>query len=152
MANTMLEKDAEIRKQVERLAKFLIWSDEITKNALSAQPYAALAWSGVSMLSPVSLMISWPLSGRLPGQLLTSGSKQNETMLKGFNSISDLQVYWRISETTHLQSLHGQNYRDLLKLLARLYSYIVEYQARVLCHLSSAQLSRAWQDVASGND
>lgn len=50
----LLEKDIKIREQVERLAKFLLWSDEIVKNALSAQPYAALAWSGVSMLLPVS--------------------------------------------------------------------------------------------------
>lgn len=73
-------------------------------------------------------------------------------MLKGFNSISDLQVYWRISEKAYLQSSHGQHYRDLVEPLAKLYSHIVEYQARVICHLSSAQLSRAWQDVAGEND
>lgn len=73
-------------------------------------------------------------------------------MLKGFNSISDLQVYWRISEKTYLQSSHGQDYRDLVEPLAKLYSHIVEYQARVICHLSSAQLSRAWQDLTVEND
>ncbi|PON29941.1 hypothetical protein TGAM01_v201307 [Trichoderma gamsii] len=132
----LLGKDIKVREQVERLAKFVLWSDEIVKSALSAQPYAALAWSGVSMVLP----------------LLTSGTKQNEAMLKGFNSISDLQVYWRISEKTYLQSSHGQDYRDLVEPLAKLYSHIVEYQARVICHLSSAQLSRAWQDVAAEND
>jgi hypothetical protein len=73
-------------------------------------------------------------------------------MLKGFNSISDLQVYWRISEKTYLQSSHGQDYRDLVEPLAKLYSHIVEYQARVICHLSSAQLSRAWHDMTAEND
>ncbi|KAH8744416.1 hypothetical protein F5882DRAFT_455073 [Hyaloscypha sp. PMI_1271] len=73
------------KKQWQRLAKFLLWSDPIVKNALSAQPHAALAWSGVSLLLPF-------------------------------------------------------------------YSYIIEYQARVICHLSRAQLSRAWQDVAGSND
>lgn len=92
------------------------------------------------------------LSGCLPGQLLTSGTKQIEAMLKGLNSISDLQVYWRISEKTYLQSSHDQTYRDLAEPLAKLYSHIVEYQARVICHLSSAQLSRAWQDVTVEND
>ncbi|KAL6909169.1 hypothetical protein GGI43DRAFT_429787 [Trichoderma evansii] len=118
-------KDIKIREQVERLAKFVLWSDPIVKNA-----------SGVSILLP----------------LLTSGTKQNEAMLKGFNSIVDVQVYWRISEETYLQSSHGQNYRDLVEPLAKLYSHMVAYQARVICHLSSAQLSRAWQDVAGGND
>jgi hypothetical protein len=73
-------------------------------------------------------------------------------MLKGFNSIGELQVYWRISEEVYLQSSQGQNYRDLVVPLAKLYSHIVEYQARVICHLSSARLSRAWQDVTAEND
>lgn len=57
---SLLEKDMKIREQVERLAKFVLWSDDIVKSALSAQPYAALAWSGVSMLLPVSCLT--PLS------------------------------------------------------------------------------------------
>lgn len=40
---SLLGNDVKIREQVERLAKFLLWSDPIMKNALSAQPYAALA-------------------------------------------------------------------------------------------------------------
>ena len=50
---SLLGTDVKIREQVEKLAKFLLWSDPIVKNALSAQPYAALAWSGVSILLPV---------------------------------------------------------------------------------------------------
>jgi hypothetical protein len=50
---SILGKDIKIRKQAERLAKFLLWSDPIVRKALSAQPYAALAWSGVSLLLPV---------------------------------------------------------------------------------------------------
>jgi hypothetical protein len=51
---SLLGKGVKIREQAERLVKFLLWSDPIVKNALSAQPYAALAWSGVSLLLPVS--------------------------------------------------------------------------------------------------
>ncbi|KAK3380942.1 hypothetical protein B0H63DRAFT_194670 [Podospora didyma] len=47
-------KDIKIREQAEKFAKFLLWSDPIVKDALSAQPYAALAWSGVSFLLSVS--------------------------------------------------------------------------------------------------
>ncbi len=50
---SLLHKDVEIRKQAEKLAKFLLWSKDIVKDAVSAQPYAALAWSGVSLLLPV---------------------------------------------------------------------------------------------------
>lgn len=52
---TLLHKDIKIREQAERLAKFLLWSDPIVKNALKSQPYAALAWSGVSLLLPVGI-------------------------------------------------------------------------------------------------
>jgi hypothetical protein len=46
--------DIKIRTQVEGLAKFLQWSDPFIQEAVSTQPYAALAWSGVSLLLPVS--------------------------------------------------------------------------------------------------
>ena len=52
---SLLGKDIKIREQAERLAKFLLWSDPVVKNALSAQPYAALAWSGVTLLLPVGM-------------------------------------------------------------------------------------------------
>ena len=45
---SLLGKDVTLRRQVERLTKFLIWSDPIVKTAVCTQPYAALAWSGVS--------------------------------------------------------------------------------------------------------
>ncbi|KAK3947728.1 ankyrin repeat-containing domain protein [Pseudoneurospora amorphoporcata] len=133
---SLLGRDIKIREQTEKLAKFLLWSDPIVKNALSAQPYAALAWTGVSLLLP----------------LLTSGTTQNEAMLKGFNLIGSLQIYWRICEETYLQSEHQQHYERLVEPLAKVYSYIIEYQARVICYLSRAQLSRAWQNVAGWND
>ena len=50
---SLLGKDIKIREQAERLVKFLLWSDEIVSAAVSAQPYAALAWCGVSLLLPV---------------------------------------------------------------------------------------------------
>ncbi|KAF7547245.1 hypothetical protein G7Z17_g7857 [Cylindrodendrum hubeiense] len=133
---SLLGKDIKIREQTERLAKFLLWSDPIVKHAVSSQPYAALAWSGVSLLLP----------------LITSGTTQNEAMLKGFNSIGDIQMYWQICEETYLQSEHRQHYQRLIEPLAKLYSYIIEYQARVICHLSKAQLSRAWENAEGSND
>jgi len=49
-----LGKDIKVREEAEKLVKFLLWSDKIIKSALQTQPYAALAWSGVSILLPVS--------------------------------------------------------------------------------------------------
>ncbi|KAJ4863764.1 ankyrin repeats (3 copies) domain-containing protein [Trichoderma breve] len=120
--------DFEVRIQVQRLTKFLLWSESIVKAAMSSQPYAALAWSGVSLLLP----------------LITRNMKQKVAMLKGFNLIGDIQMYWRIWEETCLLSLNKSSYEQYL---AKLYSVIIEYQARVLCHLSRRQLSREWNDI-----
>lgn len=48
------KKSVKVREQGEKIIKFILWSKDIVSEALSAQPYAALAWSGVSILLPVS--------------------------------------------------------------------------------------------------
>ena len=51
---SVLGHDVKIRAQIMRLTNVLKWSDQLVKDAVSTQPYAALAWSGVSLLLPVS--------------------------------------------------------------------------------------------------
>jgi ankyrin repeat domain-containing protein 50 len=47
-------KPVNVRELGEKFVKFLLWTDPIVQQAVSAQPYAALAWTGVSVLLPVS--------------------------------------------------------------------------------------------------
>ncbi|KAF4767316.1 hypothetical protein HAV15_009702 [Penicillium sp. str.  len=128
---SLLGKDVKIREQTEKLAKFLLWADPVVKNAVSTQPYAALAWAVTFKQYHFTA---------------------NLAMLKGFDSIDNVQTYWNICEKRYLQSEHVEEYRDLIKPLATLYSYIIEYQARAICHLSEAQISRAWKNIAGEND
>jgi ankyrin repeat protein len=130
---SILGRDVNIRAQVVRLTKILEWSDPLVKSAVSTQPYAALAWSGVSLLLP----------------LLTSGTTENEAMLEGFSSIGELQQFWQIQEKTSLQSKHQHHYQSLTERLVKLYSLFFTYQAYVICHLSKSQFSRAWGDLSS---
>lgn len=51
-------KPVKVREQGEKVIKFILWSKDIVSQALSAQPYAALAWSGVSILLPVSCALT----------------------------------------------------------------------------------------------
>lgn len=44
-----------VREQGERVLKFILWSDTSISASVNAQPFAALAWVGVSILLPVSL-------------------------------------------------------------------------------------------------
>ncbi|KFZ18419.1 hypothetical protein V501_01228, partial [Pseudogymnoascus sp. VKM F-4519 (FW-2642)] len=126
-------RDVNIRAQVVRLTKILEWSDPLVKSAVSTQPYAALAWSGVSLLLP----------------LLTRGTTENEAMLEGFSSIGELQQFWQIQEKISLQSKHQHHYQSLTERLVKLYSLFFTYQAYVICHLSKTQFSRAWEDLSS---
>ena len=48
------KKPIKVRQQGEKVIKFILWSNKFISAAVSAQPYAALAWSGVSILLPVS--------------------------------------------------------------------------------------------------
>ena len=48
------EKPIKVREPGEKVIRFILWSNNFISTALSAQPYAALAWSGVSILLPVS--------------------------------------------------------------------------------------------------
>ncbi|KAJ5960476.1 uncharacterized protein N7479_007626 [Penicillium vulpinum] len=133
---SLLGKDVKIREQTEKLAKFFLWADPVIKNAVSTQPYAALAWAGVSLLLP----------------LLSSGTTGNMEMLKGFNKIDDTLMYWHICEKKYLRSEYREEYQDLMEPLAKLCSHVIEYQARSVCHLSKAQLSRAWENMTGGVD
>ncbi|OJI83267.1 hypothetical protein ASPTUDRAFT_202493 [Aspergillus tubingensis CBS 134.48] len=134
---SLLGKDITLRRQVERLTKFLIWSDPIVKTAVCTQPYAALAWSGVSTFIA----------------LLSSGATQEGTMLKGFNYTTDLQIYWQVCEESYFKSENNEgHYLSLVEPLAKLYSYIVEYQARTICYLSGPQKTRAWRSMTGSDD
>ncbi|KIH91045.1 ankyrin repeat-containing protein [Sporothrix brasiliensis 5110] len=128
-----LGKTINVRKQTEKLVKLLLYFDPIVKDAVSAQPYAALAWSSVSMLL----------------SLLTNTTIQNEAMLDGFNSINDILVYWNAGEEILRKGNTGAHF---LKSLSNLYASIIEYQASVICHISSGQGSRALKSVVGAVD
>ncbi|KAJ5909525.1 hypothetical protein N7504_004168 [Penicillium tannophilum] len=124
-----------VREQLEKLGKLLLWSDSFVQTVVSTQPLAALAWSGVSLILP----------------LILSSTTEKEDMANGLEDIGELQMFWQIFETEYLESDRRQHYESLIQPLAKLYSYVIEYQARVIFHLTSPQHSRAWQDVQGSN-
>ncbi|KAJ6011194.1 hypothetical protein N7451_002606 [Penicillium sp. IBT 35674x] len=129
-------KQMKIREPIEKMIKFVIWAAPIIQQAVSNEPHVALAWGGVCLVLP----------------LLSSSITNNEAMLKGFNLIGETQIYWDICEKRNLDSKYQEEYKALREPLAKLYSQIIEYQARAICHLSKAQLSRAWENVAGAHD
>lgn len=47
-------KNKAIQVQGEKIIKFVLWFNSTISSALASQPYASLAWSGVSIILPVS--------------------------------------------------------------------------------------------------
>lgn len=72
-------------------------------------------------------------------------------MRSHFDAIHHVQIYWKAYQDTFPVEFCSNN-NGIVTDLVELYSHILEYQARTICHLSSAQLSRVWQKVAGWND
>lgn len=68
-------------------------------------------------------------------------------MLEGFNTLNDMQIFGKACEETYLTSSNLQVYNNLRDSLVELYSYIIEYQARAICHIAHPSISRALQGV-----
>lgn len=97
--------DIKMRSQVEKLAKFLLWSDPLVKNAVSAQPYAALAWSGVSLILPVShARLSYPYLSNQPNSSLQAASLRT-------------RICWRASTILANSKCIGNSVKPLISSL-----------------------------------
>ena len=52
---TLARKPIKIREYGEKLVKFTMWSKDLISSAVNAEPHAALAWAGISLLLPVCI-------------------------------------------------------------------------------------------------
>jgi ankyrin repeat domain-containing protein 50 len=77
---------------------------------------------------------------------------QHEDMLKGFNHTAEIQVFWKTCEDVCLQQSDVHPFQDLMSRLITLYSQILEYQARVVNHLSKDAQSRAKDELTGQHD
>jgi hypothetical protein len=133
---TLWKEPIVLRGLAEKLVKVAIWSDTIVKEALSTQPHAALAWCGATMLLP----------------LLGEAMGQHSNLVKGFHDMAQEQIYWQLCDKTSLQGTNeDEKYQDFLGNIVELYSLILEYQAKAICHLCKGQLYRAWADLTESD-
>ena len=51
-------RSVNVREQSERIIKFVVWAKDVVGAALKAEPHAAVAWAGISLLLPVSTQCS----------------------------------------------------------------------------------------------
>lgn len=117
----------ELRAVGEKIIEGLLWSSTLIGAAVSTQPYAALAWSGVSMILP----------------LLLNNSKQNTAMIEGLEKITSLMQLFHVREGIYLQDVRRPPWPEFEAAVVKLYSTVFEYDARVINHLSDPTVKRA---------
>ncbi|KJK95156.1 hypothetical protein H633G_00959 [Metarhizium anisopliae BRIP 53284] len=118
---TLMGKTHTVRDQAQRLVDLLTFSDSIVKLAVSTQPNAALAWTS----------------------LLNAASAQNQALVDGFEAVVVVQRYWATCENIFLSESQQHISRELATKLQNLYSLMLEYQVRAICHLSKGAIKRA---------
>ena len=116
----------DFRAMGEKIIEVVLWSSTLIGTAVSAQPYAALAWSGVSIILP----------------LLLNNSRQNLTMIEGLENITKLMQLYRIREEIYLPDVRRPPQPDFETAIVELYSAVFEYEARVIIHLSDPAAKR----------
>ena len=137
----------ELKAQVNKVVKTVIWAQGFVTSAVSADPHSALAWAGVSLLLP----------------LLLNPTSQSKALVDGLDYISTLIVRFTVMERTYRQYKSTQSTSsdslDMTDLdrsfelrVTKLYSQILAYQARVVCQLPRNALMRYGRDVLKVDD
>ena len=141
------EETVELRAQVNKVVKTVIWAQGFVSSAVSADPHSALAWAGVSLLLP----------------LLLNPTSQNKALVDGLDYISTLIARFTVMERTYQQykstrstSSESMDTTDLDRSfelqVTKLYSQVLAYQARVVCQLPRNALMRYGRDVLKVDD
>ena len=134
--------NATIRKTFEQTVKIIIASKDAVSLAVSANPYAALAWTGVSLLLPVGHRSArFKISVLTIAKLLLNPSQENEAAIKGLDRITNIISVYKWQEQNYLQDSNATS--DLEDSVVQLYTLVLEYEATLLMH-KSKNLSRRW--------
>lgn len=141
------KETVKVKAQVDKVVKTVIWAQGFVSSAISADPHAALAWAGVSLLLP----------------LLLNPTSQNKALIDGLDYISTLIARFTVIEGIYQQHIStrsatsGSNDKPELERsfemqVTKLYSQILAYQARVVCQLPRNALVRYGRDVLKADD
>ncbi|MCJ1432221.1 hypothetical protein MMC27_001577 [Xylographa pallens] len=125
---------ATIRKYFEQTIKIIIASKDYISSAVSANPYAALAWTGVSVLLP----------------LLLSPTEENEAAIKGLDYVTNLMIVYEWKEKIYLHD--GDAVLEFKDQATRLYTMILDYAATLLVHMHQYPPKRWARDVFQAGD
>ncbi|MCJ1327108.1 hypothetical protein MMC10_003774 [Thelotrema lepadinum] len=116
------------RKCCETVIKFLIWSKDVVAEAVSTQPYAAIAMAGVSVMLP----------------LFTKAAEGTEDLMGGLEDICNLVRLYNLREHLYLGKYTTGHFQEAL---VELYADILLYQISTTIHFSHNIVVRAGLNI-----
>ncbi|KAL8724506.1 MAG: hypothetical protein Q9181_006794 [Wetmoreana brouardii] len=124
-----------VRKYSKKAVEIVIASKSFIASAVSANPYAAMAWSGVSLLLP----------------LLLNPTQEHEAAQKGLEYIINLMAVYEWQEKTYLRA-DDAALSNLRSRVIRLYSMILDYEATLLIYQYERSTRRWTKSVFNAGD
>lgn len=141
------KETVEVKAQVDKVVKTVMWAQGFVSSAITADPHAALAWAGVSLLLPLLLN---PTS---QNKALVDGLDDISTLIARFTVIEGLFQQRRLTLSTSSGSIDTTELGRSFEIqVTKLYSQILAYQARVVCQLPRTALVRYGRDVLKADD
>ncbi|KAL9119561.1 MAG: hypothetical protein Q9187_003885 [Circinaria calcarea] len=133
------DKSVEVRQQVDRIVKVVLVAKDFISSVASMDPiHAGLPWAGVCMLLPVSTTVftSIGIYKRSRLQLVVNDSKQRAEAIDGLEYVSKLVRRCTEIEHIYLQDSDIILKEDLEAVMIKLYSQVLEYEARATCQFT----------------
>ncbi|CZR67570.1 uncharacterized protein PAC_17469 [Phialocephala subalpina] len=125
-----------VKDLAEPVVNLINDAEKFVDGVVSANPYASIAWAGVSLLLPLFL----------------NPSKQAASLATGLDYIGNLIVRSDMRQKLYERQYKVANsseglheYRDTLK---ELYVRILKFEAKCVCYYSKNQVSRLSRDIA----
>ncbi|KAK3689356.1 ankyrin repeat-containing domain protein [Podospora appendiculata] len=127
--------EVQVKDLVEPVLGVIDWANEYITGAVEANPYASVAWAGVSLLLP----------------LLLNPSSQAESLAKGLDYISSLIVQGRMREELYSRRYESNgDSDDFPASVSHLASS--KFQATSYCYYAKNSAFRLGLDVIKWND
>ncbi|KAE9370092.1 hypothetical protein N431DRAFT_484409 [Stipitochalara longipes BDJ] len=132
----MGSKEIEVSKHFDSAVTAVLQFKDIVSSVVSAEPHAAMAWTGVCLVLP----------------LLLNHKLQRDAAIEGVDVISSIITRSKVIDETHADTSAASEYVhslkvDFAKKRKKLYATILEYEARVVCHFSDSKSLQIIKDI-----
>ncbi|KAI0968046.1 ankyrin repeat-containing domain protein [Xylaria arbuscula] len=137
--------DVQIRDIAQPILGVVSRANDYISTALSSNPYASVAWMGISLLLPLAL----------------HPSEQAASLANGLDYISSLITQSRLWEDLYVRQYKSQpsaqrslktSHAGYKAALEELYWHILKFQATCYCYYAHSSASRLGLDVLKWND